>query len=596
MTNHQHKNNGSVDHLYRHDIDGLRAVAVIAVILFHLGNFPNGFLGVDVFFVISGFLITGIIRREQIDGKFSLVNFYLRRVRRIIPLTLFVSAVALIIGIATMLPDDLENLAQSIVATNCFSNNILQAITTKNYWDVVNEYKPLMHTWSLGVEEQFYMAYPLLFVVFVAKRSTWLFATIAALAAVSLCLCFLQFAPHEKFYYVVFRFWELAAGGLAAFSLKSQVESHWGRLAAIGLLVALLFLTYPLPSNLGSLVVAVLLTLGILGTKGSSNRVSAYLLENPLLVGIGKISFSLYMWHQVVLAFTRYLWTQDLRLPQLLTFATVTTCLSIMSYYAVEQPFRNRKLIGTKALLSTMFLGVVATTAGSLYLYQRAGIIRDIPELGISRSNIERGIHSKYNHRIHSYDKDFASTPKTKVLVVGNSFARDWVNVLLESSFAEKIEISYYSQVPHFDAIASRIREADVIFYSTPEEESLSEIALPQQKLWAVGTKSFGDNNGVFYNYLGEDRHEQRTFMQKGQLELEQKLKTLWQDRYVSYVEKIIDDDFKVPVFTPSREFISQDCRHLTKAGAEFFAVQFEQELETIFQSSSSRQELPEVQ
>lgn len=135
---------------YRNDIDGLRAIAVLAVIVFHFGYLSNGFLGVDIFFVISGFLITGIIYKEINDNRFSIINFYLRRIRRIIPLALFVSLVALIIGIATMLPDDLENLAQSVIATNLFSNNVLQAITVKNYWDLVNEYKPLMHTWSLG--------------------------------------------------------------------------------------------------------------------------------------------------------------------------------------------------------------------------------------------------------------------------------------------------------------------------------------------------------------------------------------------------------------------------------------------------------------
>ena len=150
---------------YRNDIDGLRAIAVLAVIIFHFGFLPNGYLGVDVFFVISGYLITGIIYNELNENRFSMINFYLRRTRRIIPLALFISMVSLSIGVATMLPDDLENLAQSVASTNLFSNNILQAITTKNYWDVVNEYKPLMHTWSLGIEEQYYLFYPLLFLL-----------------------------------------------------------------------------------------------------------------------------------------------------------------------------------------------------------------------------------------------------------------------------------------------------------------------------------------------------------------------------------------------------------------------------------------------
>lgn len=145
---------------YRHDIDGLRAIAVLAVIFFHFGVLPAGYLGVDVFFVISGFLITGIVVNQIDAGKFTILGFYLRRTRRIIPLSLFVGMVALFVGMLCMLPDDLENLSQSVIATNLFGNNVLQAVTTKNYWDVVNEFKPLMHTWSLGVEEQYYLFYP----------------------------------------------------------------------------------------------------------------------------------------------------------------------------------------------------------------------------------------------------------------------------------------------------------------------------------------------------------------------------------------------------------------------------------------------------
>ena len=154
---------------YRKDIDGLRALAVLPVIIFHLGYMPNGYLGVDVFFVISGFLITGIIYREVLENRFSILNFYLRRTRRIIPLVSFICVFSLLIGCFFMLPDDLENLAQSVIATNFFSNNILPVITTKNYWDILNEFKPLMHTWSLGVEEQYYLFYPLIF-VFLAKK------------------------------------------------------------------------------------------------------------------------------------------------------------------------------------------------------------------------------------------------------------------------------------------------------------------------------------------------------------------------------------------------------------------------------------------
>ena len=206
-------------------IDGLRAVAVLSVIFFHFGLLSKGYLGVDVFFVISGFLITRLIYRESRDG-FSIKDFYLRRIRRIIPLVSCVSFLSVVIGLFVMLPNDLKTLAQSVVATTLFSNNMLQAITTGNYWDVVNEFKPLMHTWSLGVEEQYYFLYPLLFMIFTRKRLRFILSVLIFLTVSSLALFFLPtFGYASKFYYLPFRFFELASGGIAAIFLETRAQS-----------------------------------------------------------------------------------------------------------------------------------------------------------------------------------------------------------------------------------------------------------------------------------------------------------------------------------------------------------------------------------
>jgi len=150
---------------YRKDIDGIRAISVVAVILFHMGYFPLGYLGVDVFFVISGFLITSILYSDLIMNKLSIRRFYMRRIRRILPLVLVVNVVALLIGVFVMLPYDLDKLCQSVIATNLFGNNLLEYVSSGSYWSLRNEYRPLIHTWSLGIEEQFYLLYPLLFLV-----------------------------------------------------------------------------------------------------------------------------------------------------------------------------------------------------------------------------------------------------------------------------------------------------------------------------------------------------------------------------------------------------------------------------------------------
>lgn len=575
---------------YRNDIDGLRAIAVLAAIVFHFGHLPNGYLGVDVFFVISGFLITGIIMKKIDGNRFSIVEFYLRRTRRIIPLSLFVSMVALVIGIITMLPDDLENLAQSVIATNFFSNNILQAVTTRNYWDVVNEYKPLMHTWSLGVEEQYYLVYPFLIALVAKYRASWLLPVISSLAALSLALYLLpQFEHFEKFYLIFFRFWELAAGGIAAILLKGRLVEHKFPGVVILFLASILCFDLSFIPASVKLPAVVLLTTGILITSNGGNRFSSFLIENRIFVAVGKISFSLYMWHQLLLAYARYFWARELLASHLAVIFLLTVALSALSYFLIEQPFRNKNRIGTKAMLLTLASVFMLTSAASGYIYLKGGVLKDVPELGIRKSEAERNIHAKYNASVFAYDKPFVSATKTKVLVIGNSFARDWVNVLLESKFATDLEVSYIEEPGRHKELKARAGAADVIFYSEARLKDVRDLSIPESNLWTVGTKSFGNSNGIFYNHGKDGYFKQRTFMQKGILRYNEMLRHEWGGKYIDLVGRVIDENKKVPVFTPSDQFISHDCRHFTEAGAHYFSELFEQDLAVIFEKANGR-------
>lgn len=566
---------------YRNDIDGLRSIAVLAVIMFHFGCLQNGFLGVDVFFVISGYLITGIISKEHNENRFSVVGFYLRRIRRIIPLALFISLVSLVTGIATMLPDDLENLSQSVIATNFFGNNVLQAITTKNYWDVVNEYKPLVHTWSLGIEEQYYLFYPLSFLLIGRKNHAWLLILLFSLTIISLALYFLPFKEHEKFYLIPFRFYELSIGGIVAVILRNKLLNHkFSPLIVLALVFLLCFEFRSIPNEL-LLLAAILLTVGILASSNEKNKLSSFILENQLMMTIGKISFSLYMWHQVLLAYARYFLVQELHAMHLIAIFILTVAISIVSYHLVEQPFRDKNKINTKNLLLVLSVVFLLTNAISFYIYIQAGVLKDIPELGISQSQAVRNMHGAYGHRIYSYDKNFTSTEKIKVLTVGNSFARDWVNVLLESKYNDELEVSYIQA--NNNRLNNRAEEADVIFWSTPLLHDVLELGIDETKVWAIGTKNFGTSNGVFYNYRGDHYYKQRASLEAKYLALNEKLRKEWQEKYIDIIGKVIDEYQTVAVFTSSNQFISQDCRHFTKAGAQYFARLFENEFTTIF-------------
>ena len=192
---------------------------MLPVILFHAGfeTFSGGFVGVDVFFVISGYLITTIILAELEQGKFSIVNFYERRARRILPALFVIMLVSFILGYFLLMPDEFKNLGQSFVATSLFSNNVLLGLTS-GYWDLASEFKPLLHTWSLGVEEQYYVIVPVLLLVFwkIGRGSIVFLLWSIFLASLLFAVWFVNISPKWSFYLLPTRAWEICIGALAA--------------------------------------------------------------------------------------------------------------------------------------------------------------------------------------------------------------------------------------------------------------------------------------------------------------------------------------------------------------------------------------------
>ena len=216
---------------YRREVDGLRAVAVVPVVLVHAGfaAFSGGFVGVDIFFVISGYLITNILLRELEANQFSILGFYERRARRILPALFVVMLACMPFAYAWMLPDDLKNFGQSLVATSLFSNNVLLALTS-GYWDLTSEFKPLLHTWSLGVEEQYYIFFPIVLMLMwrYAKKSITPLLWVALVASLLLAEAGQRVNPTATFYMLPTRAWEILMGALAAIYLAN------GALAKVG--------------------------------------------------------------------------------------------------------------------------------------------------------------------------------------------------------------------------------------------------------------------------------------------------------------------------------------------------------------------------
>lgn len=358
---------------YRPEIDGLRSLAVIPVMLFHAGfaAFSGGFVGVDVFFVISGYLITKIIIDDLDAGTFSLLKFYERRVRRILPALFFMMAIITPVAWLMFMPKDLAIFARSLIAVPIFSSNIL-FWRESGYFDTAAELKPLLHTWSLAVEEQYYVLFPILMMLSWTSRRRRLLAVllIAFLFSITVGYWGAYHKPAAAFYLLPARGWELLIGAFAALYLSRYSSSAFNAsvcktLSLLGM--ALLFYAvfsfdqqtpypglYALVPTLGTVLVI------IFSTEGTFvNRV----LGSPALVGMGLISYSAYLWHQPLLAFARYATAEPPSSWLMGLMCVLTLPLAYASWRFVEKPVRHSTSLGRPkifAAASAFGMGFIA--------------------------------------------------------------------------------------------------------------------------------------------------------------------------------------------------------------------------------------------
>lgn len=334
---------------YRPDIDGLRAIAVLAVLLYHAfpEAAPRGFLGVDVFFVISGFLITGIILRESAEARFNLARFYAHRIRRILPALVVVIAASFCIGWWVMLPLEFSELGQQMLGGALFVSN-LQFWRETGYFDTQAALKPFLHLWSLAVEEQFYLLWPLLLMALSGRRRRVLalavglaFASFASQAALGVA------HPAAAFYLPFARFWELMLGAaLAAWPMHQEAPRRGMVLALAGLALLLAGLSLPLIGGEASPWPRLLPTIGtlLLIGAGPGNKLGRALLGWRGLVAIGRISYPLYLWHWPLLAFARVTVGPDLTAASRAGLMAASFVLAWLTYVAVERPIRFGRL------------------------------------------------------------------------------------------------------------------------------------------------------------------------------------------------------------------------------------------------------------
>jgi peptidoglycan/LPS O-acetylase OafA/YrhL len=360
---------------YRADIDGLRALAVAIVVIFHAGVSPlrGGFIGVDIFFVISGYLITRQISTDLERGTFSILGFYERRIRRIVPALLFTIAVTLAIAPFVLFPSELMTSGITAIASILSVAN-LYLLTSAGYFAADSGTQPLIHMWSLGVEEQFYLLFPLLLAAFggasrtAARRTTLLLA----LASLALCVVLTRYDRDFAYYFPLARAWELLAGAALVFVTIPRMPSWIRNVAAAGALLligasALRF--YPQMAFPGFYALAPCLaamTLIAVGSAGGS-AVTTGLSAGPL-VWIGRISYSLYLVHWPILVFYRMARGEPINAAEAWALVVASVAAAYLSWRFVERPFREKRFLATRSALfaGTGFAGAALVFIAAL--------------------------------------------------------------------------------------------------------------------------------------------------------------------------------------------------------------------------------------
>lgn len=600
---------------YRPEVDGLRALAILPVVLFHAGYgfFSGGFVGVDVFFVISGYLITSLVMRDIAEDRFSILGFYERRARRILPAMVFVVLACVPLAAIFLLPSSLAEFGQSITATMLFYANhfFLEQV---DYFAPRAELMPLLHMWSLAVEEQYYLFVPpLMWLIwrFGARQRIMLAIFVAAtvLSVVGTSLVVQRWSGVAFFTFPT-RAFELGIGSILALILRERGLPRTAANGALSLLGVALILgsvvlipeNAPMPSWL-SLVPCLGTALVIaFATEGTWAR--AVLASRPL-VAIGLISFSFYLWHQPLFAFARSAVAHPS--PWLMGgLGLLAALLAAVSWKFVEQPARHARMPRARlltwaavALLATAALGqIVARQAERLH-----PLAAEDAQLDVSFA--DRGVYVRTRYNALPTDFSAAAPGQPKLFIIGDSFSQDFWNMSVENGafrgwavatryiptvcqtyfgdenverFIEPTQhrrCGYYRRTGPFLEAA---READVVVFVSAGvtwaterlAASIAALDLPaDQKHIVIGAKSFGD---IFLpGYVGETAAERaavRVTPDAGEVGANQPLREAFgPDTFVD-LQSMLCPEGTCALFTPEGELISHDGRHLTETGA----------------------------
>ena len=445
---------------YRREIDGLRALAIVPVILFHAGlaGFSGGYVGVDVFFVISGYLITTILVTELNSKTYSIVNFYERRARRILPALFVMLAVTLPIAYGLLNPADLRAYAKSLLGSVLFLANVT-AYMQSGYFDAASDIKPLMHLWSLAIEEQYYVFFPVLLAFLWKFRQAKVMTVVALISAISLLIAEIKLNKDVSiaFFYLHSRAWELGVGALLALKLQASVKPRAFEISPTARQVlafsGLAMIVYAIVSFDKSMrfpgvsalvpVSGALLVIAFATSETWAGR----LLRARWMVGIGLVSYSAYLWHQPIFAFARYQSPNHLGQSVLIGLIFLTVAIAYLSWRFVEAPFRSKAFMTRRYIAILTFSGIVLFCAAAVLINVKQGFPERYPKEVASAFDpykVKEGKFCDFKKVAGVDDLDFCefgdAVSKINVVLYGDSHASSLLGDLHEEFKNKKIK------------------------------------------------------------------------------------------------------------------------------------------------------------
>ncbi|PZQ45558.1 MAG: hypothetical protein DI551_06970 [Micavibrio aeruginosavorus] len=426
---------------YRPDIDGLRAIAVLLVLLCHgkFSAFAGGFVGVDIFFVISGYLITSIIYKSVQEGTFSVSDFYVRRIRRIMPALLTVLFVTTLIASLIFLPKEFARYGLSLAATASFSSNIL-FWRESGYFDASAWLKPLLHTWSLSIEEQFYIFFPIIVALHLKYLPRFFNFSVCAGIILSLALSQILLVVDKQaasYFNLPTRAWELLIGSALAIGIiPFHVNKAWANvIAGIGIILVLASGIFTKPVMFPG-INALYPTIGaamILYACGQQETFVSQFLSLKPSVFVGRISYSLYLWHWPVLVFSQYYLVVDISWWQSIILLLFSAFLAFLSWKYIEQPARSPDFHPKRlSLFVTTFFALFVFIALGMSIYYSKGMPQRFSPDVLEAANATKGL-----------DKEFQKIGAGTIMALGDSSAKDFSFIVWGDSHANSISPAY---------------------------------------------------------------------------------------------------------------------------------------------------------